>query len=123
MPQADRRWLPIVSATLISHLISLSKGEGGGILGNIVVTATLDAGSGKLGRVAGVKDKLKAAIQDTHIPRINAFVVSDGQTDVLDEPGIKEHTRETESPRRLQSEDFADLVVQLAGLRHGRPGV
>src|SRR6266568_3837282 len=123
MPQADRRWLPIVSATLISHLISLSKGEGGGILGNIVVTATLDSGSGKLGRVAGVKDKLKAAIQDTHIPRINAFVVSDGQTDVLDEPGIKEHTRETESPRLLQSEDFADLVVQLAGLRHGRPGV
>src|SRR6266704_918883 len=107
---------------LIKQLAALSDGNDG-VLGNIVVTATVDSSSGKLGPVSGVLDKFVSAIENRRVPRINAIAVSNDQTDVLNEPGIRDHTRETESRRLLQSEDIADLVEQLAGLRRGRTGI
>jgi hypothetical protein len=112
----------VLPSALIHHLAALSD-EDGGALGNTVVTAILDPSSGALREVQGIKDKLKAAIKDIRVPRINYFAVADEQTDVLGEPGIKEHTRETESPRLLHSADFAGLVEQLASVRRGRVGV
>lgn len=106
---------------LIRELAALTEGEQG-ILANTIVT-TAFAADGSLGPIRGAKAKLTATINHTGYLPIKTFAVAADQADLLQEPGIAEYSKETASPRLLNSEHFTDLVGQLSAIKPGRIGV
>lgn len=110
-----------VTSDLIKLLASLAERKD--FLDGIVVTATLDGESGKLGKVEGFSEKLTAAINHKDGGATIAFAVASEDTELWNAQGMRSRTRETVSPRLLRSDNFANLVAQLVCINRFRPGV